>query len=702
MKNTECLLIEIGVEELPINDQTQYAIGISNQIQHKLHELCFEFGEIELISSPRRFGFLLHHLTYQSKSQLIEKYGPPASIAFKDNKPTIAAEKFAQSLGISVEDIQIKNTDKGEYIFGQTNSPILNILDILPDLLSTALKNLPIKNTMRWGNVQTGFIRPVHWICALYGNDIIHFNFLGIESNRYTYGHRILCSSEFIIIKNASDYLIQMQEQSFVVTNYHKRKSLIQELLNTSSKDNNLVCPIDEQLLNIVTSIVEYPVILIAEFHKKYLELPQEFLISAMKDHQKCFPLFKSNGELSNKFLITSNNLVQHPDTIIGGNQFVMNARLEDALFYYHIDLKTSLLSKTEALNNISFAEELGSMFDKTKRLEQIAVYIFNNIDLNILNANSNSLEQLKIAAQYAKADLASNVVGEVPELAGIIGKYYAEKEGLSKNVSDAIYEHHLPKTANDELPTKLEGIILSLADKIDTITALFSVNKIPSSDKDPFGLRRAALSIIKIVDQYKINLNIENVFSFALEQLKNHKHKDILGKITFFISERTKHYAASSMDNDHGITAAIHIKNNFDINEYIKIFYALHAVVNSNKFHQLIAVNKRLFNISVKENFKSSDNHYIDRTLCNQHDLSLLKDTNQIFSIANDLLENNSFIAYFNQLADLASIIEHYFNSVMIMDPDDSIRINRINIVLALYKELNRIVNLSAINMMN
>ena len=456
-------------------------------------------AEYTTYASPRRLAVQVKNVKAVQADQKIVKKGPAVANAIKDGAPTKALEGFARGAGAKIEDLTIINDGKQDvyaYEYVQTGKPLGELLE---DIINAAVKKLPIPKVMRWGSSTFTFVRPVHSLIVLHGGDIVNVSVLGLQSGNKTLGHRFLSSGE-IAIENADSYAAQMREQGKVEASFAERKAAIQTALNEQAGRLNATVAADESLLDEVTALVEWPVVLEAGFEEHFLAVPQECLILTMQQNQKYFPLLDQNGKLMNRFLLVSNLQTEDPSHIIQGNERVLRARLSDAEFFYKQDQKATLESRLPKLSSVVYHNKIGSQAERIERLQSIAAHI-----AKALGADTAAAER---AARLAKADLVTEMVGEFPELQGTMGKYYARLDGETEEIAEAIEQHYQPRFAGDNLPNGKVATAVALADKLETLVGIWGIGLIPTGDKDPYALRRAALGILRMLMQYGLDVN--------------------------------------------------------------------------------------------------------------------------------------------------------------------------------------------------
>jgi glycyl-tRNA synthetase beta chain len=721
MKNKADLLIEIGCEELPPKNLQKLLKAFEEGMKQHLSKAEIDFDPCQSFASPRRLAVLLSNVALTQADRKIQKRGPAKMAAYdKNGNPTQAALGFAKSCGIDISEVSIEETPKGAWLVYEQAETGKTIFQIIPSILKEVLANLPTPRPMRWGNSDFAFVRPVHWILALYGTEIIPLNLFNIESSHATLGHRflrkktdntaktqqsdpVLTTLEHKInIPAPKDYESILQESGFVIADFEKRKAKIKadiEKIATSIQPGAKAI-IEEDLLNEVTGIVEWPVVLVGSFDPAFLTVPREALISAMQTHQKSFPIINAKGELLAKFIITSNIESIDPNAVILGNESVMRARLSDAAFYYRIDKDIPLHIRQNDLKNVTFQKGLGSLWDKTQRIAHLGKII-----ARVIGADPILVER---AAHLCKSDLLTQMVGEFPELQGIMGRYYALHDAEPPLAAQAIEEHYLPRFAQDELPSSNEGAVLSIADRIDTVVGLFILDKKPTGDKDPFGLRRQALGMLRIIIEKDYDLDLKSLLlettRFYLSNLqvglKDPAKKPDEEALAFCFDRLRAFYQEQKISPR--VFEAVWAKQISNPNDFNKRILAVHAFQSLPEAESLAEANKRVQNLLSKALSTYSDLVLSKDTLC---DVALLKETAEsalakAISEKNNelkpLLAEKNYTAALKSLAELKAPIDQFFNDCMVMVDDPIIRNNRLQLLNTLRNLFLEIADIS------
>lgn len=695
MNKTQDFLVEIGTEELPPKDLHDLAASLNFNISMLLkeHGIQFDTNSTIYFATPRRIAVIIKQVAVQQQDQTVERFGPAISAAYDANgAPTKAALGFASSCGVNIDQVSQKDKDNIVKLYFTQKVLGKETVSLLPGIVEAALKKLPIKKYMRWGNGDVSFVRPVHWIVMLFGKEIVPCTIWGISASNISRGHRIL-GDNGIKIESPDTYAKQLEEQGKITPNFEIRRERIRADINKLAMQANGTAVIDEELLNMVTGLVEHPVALIANFDANFLRVPGECLISAMQDHQKCFALKDSNGNLLPKFILISNISSTDPQTVIRGNELVMHARLADAAFYFDKDQKQTLASRREQLKNVIYLKKLGSIYDKTERIKKIAEYIQSNC------YSSEDLKSIHQAAMLCKADLLTNMVYEFPELQGIMGSYYAKHDGENAAVALAIEEHYKPRFALDTLPTSNIGTIVALADRIDTIVGLFGIGNFPTGEKDPYGLRRQVIAVLRLLTENNINIDLKSLLAFA-NTLYDGATTSPTEQYFEFFSERIKSWYLSKSIDARTIAAVLTTLSNnpdpkSDLVDYSPsdIDKRIHAVAKFRALPEaasLAAANKRVQNLLEKSAQGSNNNvAAVDAKLfTNPEEITLYQAVEQKEKEIAPFVSNGDYSTVLQSLATLQAPVDAFFNNVMVMDEDIAKRNNRLNL-------LNRLRNL-------
>lgn len=709
---TQTLLIELLTEELPPkalnNLGNHFAASVAEGLEKA--QLIDGAAEYTAYASPRRLAVQIKNVKAVQADQKIVKKGPAVANSMKDGAPTKALEGFARGAGAKIEDLTIVHDGKQDvyaYEYVQTGKPLGELLE---DIINQAVKKLPIPKVMRWGSSTFTFVRPVHGLIVLHGDDIVNVSVLGLQSGNQTLGHRFLSSGK-ITIENADSYAAQMREQGKVVASFAERKAAIQTALNEQAGRLKATVAADEALLDEVTALVEWPVVLEAGFEEHFLAVPQECLILTMQQNQKYFPLLDQNGKLMNRFLLVSNLQTEDPSHIIQGNERVLRARLSDAEFFYKQDQKATLESRLPKLANVVYHNKIGSQAERIERLQSIAVHI-----AKALGADAAAAER---AARLAKADLVTEMVGEFPELQGTMGKYYARLDGETEEIAEAIEQHYQPRFAGDRLPESKIAIAVALADKLETLVGIWGIGQIPTGDKDPYALRRATLGILRILmlpeckgDQLGLGQLINETyqtFPRGWKDMANSlEQRHFLSNIASFIETRLAILLQNEYSQDV-ISAVLKgpkqtpEESKQGVSRWFHKLYNLHAKLQAvTAFKQLpeaaalAAANKRVQNLLKKADAELGE---VDESLLQQDEEKALYAAAQDLQpkIAAAVAEGN-FQTALSELASVKPQVDAFFDGVMVMAEDPAVKQNRLNLLNRLAEQMNAVADIAVL----
>ncbi|MDN4502300.1 glycine--tRNA ligase subunit beta [Alteromonadaceae bacterium BrNp21-10] len=687
--SSQNLLIEVGCEELPPKSLTTLASALADNIEQELTSIELTFTKVTWYATPRRLAVVVSDLAYQQADKVIEKRGPAVSAAFDgEGNPTKAAMGWARGNDIDVADAQRLSTEKGEWLVHNAEIKGQTLPQLIEKLVNNALNKLPISKPMRWGSNKTQFIRPVHSITLLYGDQLLAATVLGKTSSKTLYGHRFHGEKTFEL-EHVDNYLAHL-EQHFVIADFERRKQLINESILAIASTHNAVADIDTDLLNEVTALVEYPVALEASFEESFLDVPKEALIYTMKGDQKYFPLLSKAGELLAKFVFITNIQSKDPVQIIQGNERVIRPRLADAEFFYQTDKKQRLDSRVEKLESVIFQKQLGTLKDKSLRVSQLAGKIASRINADV--------ELAKRAGLLCKADLMSNMVMEFPDVQGVMGMYYAKNDGEDNAVAVALNEQYQPRFAGDTLPTADISCALALADKLDTLVGIFGIGLIPKGDKDPFALRRAAIGLLRIIAENQLPLDLIDLIQDATDLFTDKlTNKNVTEDVLDFINARYR-----AMYSDKGVSIdviqAVQARRPTKPTDFAaRIIGVAHFATLDNAI-SLAAANKRVGNILAK-NAADIDHIWSSELLVEPAEQQLADALQQVKSAIAPLLITADYQNILTKLASLRVPIDAFFDSVMVMADDEKIKRNR----MALLKDLQaQFLNVADISLLN
>lgn len=681
-------LFEIGTEELPAKNLLALSQALGNNLQALLEKAELSCGEVKTYVTPRRLAILIHSLALQQADHFVERKGPAVSAAYDaKGNPTQACLGFARSCGVDVSQLQHKKTDKGEFVYFSYQQKGETAEKLLPEFVRTAVANLPIPKPMRWNSHSTLFVRPVHWITLLLGSAVIRTEVLGLTSHGHTYGHRFL-HSQAIPLKSPSDYIKKLKTVGKVIADFTLRKESIRQQLQDLEKTIGGRAIIDEDLLDEVTGLVEWPVALLGHFEERFLEVPAPALITAMKVHQKCFPVVNNKNQLLPYFITISNIKSKDPKRVISGNERVMRARLSDAAFFYHEDLKHALKIYLERLDNLVFQNKLGSMLDKAKRIALLAKDIANSLTINATLTER--------AGLLAKADLMTSMVSEFPELQGIMGRYYALHNQEPHEVAIAIEEHYLPRFSGDLLPQTTMGCAVAIADRIDTLVGIFGINHPPTGEKDPFALRRAALSVMRIMIEKKLPLDLKVLINTAQQNYQGRlENQNVVTEVFAFMMDRLRAWYAEQSINTETF-AAVWANEPTEPLDFHERLLAVQHFCSLPEAAALIAANKRVSNILKKENGVSIHQKVDPGLFVEAEEHALADALTEKFRETENCCQQKKYSEALVNLAYLQKPVDAFFDKVLVMTDDQKLRENRLALLMNLRNLFLKIADVS------
>lgn len=695
--STKTLLIELGTEELPPKALGKLSDAFASELVKGLLDAELvpkeSVEQMHQYATPRRLALSIPSVISAQPNQVIERRGPAVQAAFKeDGQATPAAMGFAKSCGVTVDELQRLKTDKGEWLSYNIQEQGKTLETLIQDILAQAIKRLPIPKRMRWGAGDAEFVRPLKWLVVLHGSDIVPATVLDISSSNKTRGHRFHCSGD-LTIENADDYEALLLNQGHVIADFAKRRTMILEQITKSASSVNGFVEDDPELLNEVTGLVEYPSPILGSFDGSFLEVPQECLVSSMRDHQKYFHIVDVNKKLLPYFITSSNIESRNPDQVRSGNEKVLRARLSDAQFFWETDQKVTLESRIDRLNNVRFHAKLGSLYDRTMRIERLAGEIAQQMGADTVSTRRGAL--------LAKADLVSDMVGEFDELQGIMGHYYADREGESTTVGECIEQHYWPKFAGDSLPVSNEAQAVALADKIDSFVGLFGAGEHPTGDKDPYALRRAALSILRILIERKHDFSLPDLVSQSADvysKLQNFEiNSETQNDIVKFIRGRLTALYQSQDIATKTINAvmACEPESPLDFEHRVK---AVHAFSNAPEAADLAAANKRISNILKKQRQDVSST--VDESVLSEvAEKELFNAINEIEGECIILFSNGDYAQGLTKLASLRSPVDDFFNDVMVMSDNEVEKNNRLALLKSMQGLFLRVADIALLS---
>ncbi|MES9815411.1 MAG: glycine--tRNA ligase subunit beta [Candidatus Thiodiazotropha sp.] len=667
------LLFELGTEELPPKALKQLSASLTENFALGLEQANLGHAEIERYATPRRLALLIRDCAVRQPDREIDRRGPAIKAAFDEaGNPTKAAEGFARSCKTTVDQLQRLETDKGEWLSYRIHETGKPALDLLPEIATQALNKLPIPKRMRWGDSEAQFVRPVHWLTFIHGEQVVPCEILDAKADRLTYGHRFH-HPEAITIYNPEDYSSVLQDLGYVIPGFEERREKIHSLVEKSATEVDATADFDPELLDEVTALNEWPVAISASFEERFLEVPQEALVATMKGNQKYFPLFNSDGELMNQFVTIANIESPKPKIIREGNERVIRPRLADAMFFWQQDGKIRLEDHLQSLKKVVFQNKLGSMYEKSERVADLAKQISSHIQGNP--------DLAQRAGLLSRCDLMTHMVGEFPTMQGVMGRYQALRDGEDPELALALDEFYMPRFSGDQLPQTKTGIAISLAEKLDTLIGIFGIGLKPTGDKDPFALRRTALGALRIIREHSLTLDLRELLG-AVSQSMSGKLTEtaVENEVYQFMMDRLRGIYIDdgvSVDLFHAV-AEVEPGNLADFDRRIN---AMNDFSKLPEAESLSAANKRIRNILKKSEEKLAQRadpalfqDDAERTLANKLD--------ELTPQAQPLFERGEYTQGLKILAGLKQPVDHFFDQVMVMTDDMTVRNNRLTLL--------------------
>ena len=685
---TETLLIELGTEELPPKSLKTLANAFYDNIKGQLDSHNLTYSNMKWFATPRRLAVQVFDLIEKQEDKTVEKRGPAVNVAFdEEGNASKAAQGWARSNGIDVSEAERLVTEKGEWLLHRATVKGKAVSELVPEMVKAALNKLPIPKPMRWGAERTQFIRPVHTLTMLFGSSILKGEALGVTSGNQVQGHRFHHEG-LVTIQHANDYQAELAK-AFVEVDFAARQSKIVAQIEQSAKEINAVALIDEDLLNEVTALVEWPVTLVGTFDEDFLNVPAEPLIYSMKDHQKYFPVTDKNGQLVNKFIFVANIESKDPQAVIFGNEKVIRPRLADAEFFFKTDKKQSLESRLTSLESVLFQKQLGTLKAKSERIAQLSQFIAEQLNENAQDAYR--------AGLLSKTDLMSEMVLEFPQVQGTMGKYYALHDGENDNIAQALEDQYRPRFSGDALPEANIGCAVAISDKIDSLVGIFGINQPPKGDKDPFALRRAAIGSIRIIIEKQLNLDLSALINNSIELFGDKLVNDntasdvldfVMGRFRAFYQEQ-----GISVDVIQSVLA----KKPSSPLDFEKRIKAVTFFGELPEAATLAAANKRVGNILAK----------FDGQLYPEFKTELAteqaeKDLASVYQTINlkvqPLMASKDYQAALTELAQLKAPIDTFFDSVMVMSDDEAVKVNRLTLLNEIRNSFFAIADISVL----
>ena len=681
------LLFEVGVEELPSRFVSSTLEQIKNNLTKLFNDNRIVFDDIETYGTPRRLTFVVKGISDRQSNLEEEVKGPSKKIAVDaDGNFTKPALGFIKSKGLKEEDVYFKQVGKDEYIFGTIKQEGIETSEVLKTILPEAVKAVTFPKAIRWGGKNMRFARPIRWMVTLLNDEVLEVNLEGIVSSNVTKGHRFLGEKEFTV-NSLEDYYEKL-EKNYVILDQNKRKELIKNQCIEVANSLGGEVEFDDDLLEEVTHLVEYPTAFYGEFDSAYANLPKEVVTTPMKEHQRYFPVVK-DGKLLPNFIAVRNGNDYKIDVVKAGNEKVLVARLEDALFFYKEDTKKNLESYIEKLKTVVFQAKLGTVYDKTLRIEKLSSDILESLNLNYIK------EDVIRAAKLCKADLVTGMVFEFTELQGIMGREYAKVGGENEVVSEAIFEHYLPRFAGDILPETKAGIALSIADKLDSIAGFFAIGIQPTGSQDPYALRRQALGVLSILMDKKLDVNLKDLVNHALNNYNNleFNKEEVSTQIMEFFKERIKNLFRDLGIRYDVIEAVLSSEIN-DISDMHTRAVELNNWLSTEGLVEMLTAFNRVSTLAQKATLSDVK----EDLLKEEAEIKLYHGFKEIKVKVEELLKDKKYSEALDAFASLRPLVDNMFDNVMVMDKDESIKENRLALLKQIYDTMLSICDLSKI----
>ena len=691
---TESLLLEIGLEELPAKYVRSSAKQLGERVAKFLDDAKLGHGEVEVFATPRRLAVRVQDIQDKQADKVEVFKGPTLAIAKKDGEWTKAAQGFVRGKGLTVEDIYVEEVSGVDYIHVKKEFIGQEAKEVLANLASV-ITDMKFPVTMRWSNHSFEYLRPIHWIIALFGGEVLSdVKVLNVVADRTTKGHRFL--GQEVAITSPESYEAQLKEQ-FVIVNQDERKAMVREQIEAMAAKNNWVIPIDEDLLEEVSSILEYPTVFVGDFDEKYLEVPTPVLVTSMKEHQRYFVVFNQEGELLPYFISARNGDSHAIENVVKGNQKVLTARLEDGLFFYQEDQKVPMADSIKKLSTLNFHAKIGSMTEKMDRVKALVEQLADTLALG---------EDVKTtamrAAELYKFDLVTNMVGEFPELQGIMGEIYALEQGETKEVAAAIREHYMPTSADGELPQTTAGALLAVADKIDSFLSFMSIGLVPTGSNDPYALRRQVMGVVQIMDNNEWNISLSDLFNELLvanySSFMTKPAEEVITSVDTFLRDRISQ-KLQSVTKRHDVIEAVLGSGNRVVAQLMALATVLDEKHDDKDFKATVEGFNRVVNISMKDATKAD----LQASLTASIDESLFETASEkaLFAAINNLtIEENTqtLTEKYQELEAMVPSITDFFNENMVMVDDEAVKSNRITMLRRLAVFITSIADFNAL----
>ena len=657
---THDFLLELGTEELPPKLLLKLSKALKDNLSSELEKLSIKSDSIKAFATPRRLAISISELQSKQQDQVLEKKGPSTQ------SPEMAINGFAKSCGVDVSELEKKELGGKEYFYYSKEETGQSVSELLPEAIEKSIKDIPITRAMKWGSSDYSFVRPVHWLVIMLDKDIVPAKIMGLESNRITKGLRFI--DPIIELKHAKDYEQVMSDKAQILVDFAKRKELIRDQVLSVAQKNNAEVVIDESLLDEVCALVEYPRAFSGSFDKKFLDIPQEAIISAMKSHQKYFHLVDIQGQLLPLFISVANIESTNIKAIVDGNERVIHPRLADSEFFWNQDKAKKLEERLPDLDSVMFMKSLGSMGQKAKRIESLSSHISDLVGFD-QKASAR-------AGLLSKSDLLSEMVGEFADLQGIMGGYYATNDGETQAVSVAIREHYQPRFAGDKVPSTNEGLVVAIADKLDTISGIYGIGQAPTGSKDPYALRRLALGLLRILLEAKIELNLKSLIDYSLNLHLKEVDRSCSDDIYSFMMDRLKAYYKDANIDSNVYEAVLAVSPESPLDFHLRV-EALNEFTQSENSKSLIEANKRIANILKDSNEKNETLN--SKILIDDSEIKLF---NASESLSKKLSGSKDYQEVMKSLIDLKDSIDSFFDNVMVNTDDDKLKSSRLALI--------------------
>jgi len=685
------LVVELGTEELPPKALRMLSDAFVDGVGRGLVKAGLAYDTLKGFATPRRLGVQVRALAGSQADTVSERRGPAVTAAFDDDgNPTPAALGFARSCGVNVESLETMENTKGAWLVFRHQQPGASVHDLVPDVVGSALTGLPIPKRMRWGDIDEAFVRPVHWLVMLYGDSVIDAVMFGVRSGRQTHGHRFHHPGSLYIAEPVG-YAPLLETQGHVMPDFTARREAVRAQVKEMAVGVGGKAVIDEALLDEVTGMVEWPVALCGDFDRRFLEVPPEALVSAMKRHQKYFHVVDAQGRLLPHFITVSNIESRDPDVVRTGNERVIRPRLADAMFFWNQDRRRRLGERLEHLRAVVFQQRLGSLYQKAERVSELAGEIVSQL--------GGQRETGERAGWLSKCDLMTDMVGEFPELQGVMGRYYALHDGEANEVAHALDEQYQPRFAGDSLPATMTGRALAIADKLDTLTGIFGIGQAPTGDKDPYGLRRAALGVLRIMIEHRLTLDLQPLLAavvnaYRVQGVKGFDGDRTATQVFDFMMERLRaYYQDAGIRGD--VFDAVSARRPTQPSDFDARVRAVEAFRRLPEAESLAAANKRIRNILRKAEEKIAES--IDEALLSEpSERALARQMGELLETVEPLFETREYESALTRLAALRPQVDRYFDEVLVMCDDAPRRRNRLAHLSQLQDLFLRVADLS------